>query len=66
METGCFVALMIYLSVLRQQEKHDIALEVVSGKLGGLFSIQSDKLRVQVTNKLLPSFNGSRHNVSSI
>ncbi|CAM6090624.1 unnamed protein product [Calypogeia fissa] len=40
-------ALMLYINVLQQQEKHEIALEVMSGKLGGLFSIQTEKLRLQ-------------------
>ncbi|KAL2622376.1 hypothetical protein R1flu_002581 [Riccia fluitans] len=40
-------ALMLYISVLQREEKYEAALEVISGKLGELFSIQNDKLRLQ-------------------
>lgn len=40
-------ALRVYLSVLEQQGKFAIALDVLDGKLGKLFSIENDKLRIQ-------------------
>ncbi|KAL3691655.1 hypothetical protein R1sor_005306 [Riccia sorocarpa] len=40
-------ALMLYISILQQEEKYEAALEVITGKLGELFSIQNDKLRLQ-------------------
>lgn len=41
---------MLYISVLKQQGKYESALEVMTGQLGELFSIQNDKLRLQVTH----------------
>ncbi|XP_042413928.1 N-terminal acetyltransferase B complex auxiliary subunit NAA25-like isoform X1 [Zingiber officinale] len=40
-------ALVLYLSLLEQQEKFDAAVEVLSGDLGSLIGIQEDKLRIQ-------------------
>ncbi|WOL16310.1 hypothetical protein Cni_G25097 [Canna indica] len=40
-------ALVIYLSILEQQEKYDAAVDVLSGELGSLIGIEEDKLRIQ-------------------
>ncbi|XP_027334003.1 N-terminal acetyltransferase B complex auxiliary subunit NAA25 isoform X2 [Abrus precatorius] len=40
-------ALMIYVSILEQQAKFGDALEILSGKLGSLLTIEVDKLRMQ-------------------
>ncbi|CAD5162973.1 unnamed protein product [Musa acuminata subsp. malaccensis] len=40
-------ALVMYISILEQQEKYDAALEVLSGNLGSLIGIEEDKLRIQ-------------------
>ncbi|KAG6541822.1 hypothetical protein Mapa_016838 [Marchantia paleacea] len=40
-------ALMLYISILKKQGKYDTALEVMTGQLSELFSIQNDKLRLQ-------------------
>eukprot|EP01018_Ginkgo_biloba_P000164 Gb_27006 [translate_table: standard] len=40
-------ALLVYISVLEQQAKFEAALDVLAGKLGGLFSIENDRLRIQ-------------------
>lgn len=44
-------ALRVYLSVLEQQAKFATALDVLDGKLGKLFSIENDKLRIQLAGK---------------
>ena len=41
-------ALMLYISILEKQAKFGDALEVLSGKLGSLLTIEVDKLRIQV------------------
>lgn len=41
-------ALIVYISVLEQQAKYGDALEILSGKLGSLFVIEVDRLRIQV------------------
>lgn len=59
-------ALILYLSLLEQQEKFDAAVEVLSGDLGSLIGIQEDRLRIQVLfgfrlrhfGKVLESFPG--------
>ncbi|KEH34387.1 putative tetratricopeptide-like helical domain, N-acetyltransferase B complex, non-catalytic subunit [Medicago truncatula] len=40
-------ALMVYISILEQQAKFGDALEILSGKLGSLLTINVDKLRMQ-------------------
>lgn len=40
-------ALRVYISVLEQEGKFATALDVLDGKLGKLFSIENDKLRIQ-------------------
>ncbi|KAK7289895.1 hypothetical protein RIF29_03918 [Crotalaria pallida] len=40
-------ALMVYISILERQAKFGDALEILSGKLGSLFMIEVDKLRIQ-------------------
>ncbi|KAF5446637.1 hypothetical protein F2P56_032248 [Juglans regia] len=40
-------ALIVYISVLEQQAKYGDALEILSGKLGSLFVIEVDRLRIQ-------------------
>ncbi|KAG2672979.1 hypothetical protein I3760_13G067800 [Carya illinoinensis] len=40
-------ALIVYISVLEQQAKYGDALEILSGKLGSLFVIDVDRLRIQ-------------------
>lgn len=40
-------ALMVYISILEQQEKYGDALEILSGQLGSLLMIEVDKLRIQ-------------------
>jgi N-terminal acetyltransferase B complex non-catalytic subunit len=39
--------LLVYLKVLQQQQKHDTALAVLQGPLGNLFTITTDRLRLQ-------------------
>ena len=39
---------MVYISILEQQAKFGDALEILSGKLGSLLTINVDKLRMQV------------------
>eukprot|EP00249_Psilotum_nudum_P015279 c25240_g1_i1 orf=38-2890(+) len=46
-------ALLVYISILQQQEKYEVALDALSTKLGKLFSITNDRLRLQ--GKLLLS-----------
>ncbi|XP_022729359.1 N-terminal acetyltransferase B complex auxiliary subunit NAA25-like isoform X2 [Durio zibethinus] len=40
-------ALIVYFSILEQQEKYSDALEILTGKLGSLLMIEVDKLRIQ-------------------
>ncbi|GLJ38445.1 hypothetical protein SUGI_0782890 [Cryptomeria japonica] len=40
-------ALRVYISVLEQLGKFEVALDVLAGKLGDLFKIENDKLRIQ-------------------
>nr|XP_029120209.1 N-terminal acetyltransferase B complex auxiliary subunit NAA25 [Elaeis guineensis] len=40
-------ALVMYISILEQQAKYEAALEVLSGDLGSLITIEEDKLRMQ-------------------
>ncbi|KAG8085224.1 hypothetical protein GUJ93_ZPchr0010g8296 [Zizania palustris] len=40
-------ALALYISILEQQSKYDVALEVLSGDLGSLMGREEDKLRLQ-------------------
>lgn len=44
-------ALMVYISILEQQEKYGDALEILSGQLGSLLMIEVDKLRIQLTGE---------------
>ena len=46
-------ALMVYISILEQQEKYGDALEILSGQLGSLLMIEVDKLRIQVFSETL-------------
>ncbi|PWA41164.1 43kDa postsynaptic protein, N-acetyltransferase B complex, non-catalytic subunit [Artemisia annua] len=40
-------ALSVYISLLEQQAKYGVALEILSGNLGSLIMIEGDKLRIQ-------------------
>lgn len=40
-------ALMVYISLLEQQDKYSHALEILSGNLGSLLMVEVDKLRIQ-------------------
>ncbi|KAK9279563.1 hypothetical protein L1049_013242 [Liquidambar formosana] len=40
-------ALIVYISILEQQDKYGDAFEILSGKLGSLLMIEVDKLRIQ-------------------
>ncbi|KAG0498549.1 hypothetical protein HPP92_002844 [Vanilla planifolia] len=40
-------AVVMYISILEQQQKYEEALEVLSGDLGSLIAIEADKLRMQ-------------------
>ncbi|KAH9309985.1 hypothetical protein KI387_037896, partial [Taxus chinensis] len=40
-------ALRVYISVLEQEGKFEVALDVLVGKLGDLFKIENDRLRIQ-------------------
>lgn len=44
-------ALLIYISILEQQAKYGDALEILSGKLGSLLTMEEDKLRIQLTGE---------------
>lgn len=44
-------ALIVYISILEQQEKYGNALEILSGNLGSLLMVEADKLRIQVFSK---------------
>ena len=46
---------MVYISILEQQAKYGDALEVLTGKLGSLLTVEVDRLRIQVFSK--PFFN---------
>lgn len=41
-------ALLVYISLLEQQDKYGHALEILSGNLGSLLMVEVDKLRIQV------------------
>ncbi|XP_031743056.1 N-terminal acetyltransferase B complex auxiliary subunit NAA25 isoform X2 [Cucumis sativus] len=40
-------AIMVYISILEQQAKYGDALEVLTGKLGSLLTVEVDRLRIQ-------------------
>ncbi|KAF8018754.1 hypothetical protein BT93_H3607 [Corymbia citriodora subsp. variegata] len=40
-------ALMVYISLLEQQDKYGYALEILSGNFGSLLMVEVDKLRIQ-------------------
>ncbi|KAG6570633.1 N-terminal acetyltransferase B complex auxiliary subunit NAA25, partial [Cucurbita argyrosperma subsp. sororia] len=40
-------AIMVYISILEQQAKYRDALEVLTGKLGSLLTVEVDRLRIQ-------------------
>ncbi|KAI6686985.1 hypothetical protein NL676_032898, partial [Syzygium grande] len=40
-------ALLVYISLLEQQDKYGHALEILSGNLGSLLMVEVDKLRIQ-------------------
>ncbi|XP_038901393.1 N-terminal acetyltransferase B complex auxiliary subunit NAA25 [Benincasa hispida] len=40
-------AIMLYISILEQQGKYGDALEVLTGKLGSLLTVEVDRLRIQ-------------------
>lgn len=42
---------MVYISILEQQAKYGDALEVLTGKLGSLLTVEVDRLRIQVFSK---------------
>lgn len=45
------IAIMVYISILEQQAKYGDALEVLTGKLGSLLTVEVDRLRIQVFSK---------------
>lgn len=45
------VAIMVYISILEQQAKYGDALEILTGKLGSLLTVEVDRLRIQVFSK---------------
>ncbi|XP_023006933.1 N-terminal acetyltransferase B complex auxiliary subunit NAA25-like [Cucurbita maxima] len=40
-------AIMVYISILEHQAKYEDALEVLTGKLGSLLTVEVDRLRIQ-------------------
>lgn len=44
-------AVLTYISILEQQRKYTASLDVLSGDLGSLITIEVDKLRLQLTGK---------------
>ena len=42
---------MVYISILEHQAKYEDALEVLTGKLGSLLTVEVDRLRIQVFSK---------------
>ncbi|XP_022149780.1 N-terminal acetyltransferase B complex auxiliary subunit NAA25-like isoform X2 [Momordica charantia] len=40
-------AIMVYISILEQQAKYGDALEILTGKLGSLLTVEVDRLRIQ-------------------